>query len=469
MRGLAHPTALDWIDAHSALLHETSQSIWKNPEPSLKEYKAAALLADLLEERGFDVQRGVADMPTAFVASFTRGRGPVVAFLGEYDALPELSQAAEPVRKPIVPGGYGHGCGHNLLGTGALAAALAVKEALARGKAQGTVRFYGCPAEELLVGKVFMVRAGLFADCDLALTWHPGSVNQISSSSNLAMNSARFNFYGVSAHAAVSPELGRSALDAVELMNVGVNFLREHVSSHARIHYVITDGGNQPNVVPSYSQVWYYVRAPRRAEVEEIYRRVLEIAQGAALMAGVTHEVEFVAGCYDTLRLESLLELTQANLEKVGGPTFSPEEKEFARRLAQTHPPGSRERALERLGLDLPPDEPLHEGVLPDRKVRGISSGSTDVGDVSWNVPTAELTTACWPVGNAAHSWQNTAAAGTTIGTKGMLVAAKVMALTALDCMTDPDLLARIKAEHRERTARSPYVSPLPADVKPQA
>ena len=464
----AQQVALDWIEQHTSLLHETSQAIWREPEPSLEEHKAAALLAAILEEHGFTVERGVAGMPTAFVAEHRRGRGPVVGFLGEYDALPELSQAAEPERRPLVENGYGHGCGHNLLGTGALAAALAVKAALEAGRIQGTVRFYGCPAEEILIGKVFMVRAGLFADCDLAVTWHPGGVNQIASGSNLALNSARFAFHGVSAHAAVSPESGRSALDAVELMNVGVNYLREHVTSEARIHYVITNGGVQPNVVPAYSEVWYYVRAPRRREVEEIYARILDIAKGAALMAGVTHSVRFVAGCYDTLRLESLLRVTQSALERVGGPVFTPEEKEFARRLARTLPPGAREKVVEELGLALPEGEVLHEEVLPDSGRRGIAPGSTDVGDVSWNVPTAELRTACWPVGNPGHSWQNTAAAGTTIGTKGMIVAAKAMALTALDVMADADLLARVKAEHRERTARTPYVCPIPPDVQPR-
>ncbi len=465
---MPHQTALDWIDSNFNLLHETSQTLWHNPEPSLKEVKAAAHLADLLQHHGFDVQRGVAGMPTAFVASYSRGTGPVVAYLGEYDALPELSQAAVPERSPIEPGGYGHGCGHNLLGTGALGAALATKAALEAGKASGTVRFYGCPAEEILVGKVFMVRDGLFADCDLAITWHPAATNQISADQNLAMNSARFNFHGVSAHAAVSPEAGRSALDAVELMNVGVNYLREHVTSQARIHYVITDGGLQPNVVPSFSQVWYYVRAPHRHEVEEIYGRVLEIAKGAALMAGVTHDVEFVAGCYDTLRLETLLEVSQANLERVGGPSFDEQERAFARQLANTHPPGTHERIVKRAGLTLLDGEFLSEEILPDTGLRGVSSGSTDVGDVSWNVPTAEIRTACWPVGNAGHSWQNTAAAGTTIGTKGMVVAAKAMALTGLDALVDPDLVVQARKEFQARTAATPYVCPIPAHVNPE-
>lgn len=465
---MPHQTALDWIDGNFDLLHEASQSLWHNPEPSLKEYQSAALLADILEQHGFDVQRGVADMPTAFVASYTRGDGPTVAFLGEYDALPELSQAAVPERQPVETGGYGHGCGHNLLGTGALGAALATKVAIEAGKVGGTVRFYGCPAEEILVGKVFMVRAGLFDDCDLAITWHPASTNQISSGQSLAMNSARFNFHGVSAHAAVSPEAGRSALDAVELMNVGVNYLREHVTSQARIHYVISNGGLQPNVVPSYSQVWYYVRAPHRYEVEEIYGRILEIAQGASMMAGVEHDVQFVAGCYDTLYLETLLKVTQANLERIGGPDFDDQERAFARQLASTHPTGTRERVLSNLGLQLPNGEVLCDTVLPDSGFRGVSSGSTDVGDVSWNVPTAEIRTACWPIGNAGHSWQNTASAGTTIGTKGMVAAAKAMSLTGLDALSDPELIARARAEFHQRTAATPYACPIPDDVKPE-
>lgn len=461
-------TALAWIAQNTDLLDETSRAIWEFAELSLAEHKSAALLAQVLEDHGFTLRQNVAGMPTAFVAEYNSGReGPVVGFLGEYDALPELSQAAEPARRPLRQNGSGHGCGHNLLGTGALGAAIATKAAMEAGSLGGAVRYYGCPAEETLVGKVYMVRDGLFSDCDVAITWHPGSFNSVVGARTLAMNSAKFNFHGVTAHAASSPEAGRSALDAVELMNVGVNYLREHVTSQARIHYVITQGGIQPNVVPSYSQVWYYVRAPRRSDVEEIYERVLEIAAGAARMAGVTHDVEFVAGCYDTLPNEPLLAAAQANLEKLEGPRFSQKDKEFARELARTHPTGQREKILRNKDLSLPEGEFLHEGILPDRGERAVSFGSTEVGDVSWTVPTVWFNTACWPIGNAGHSWQNTAAAGTGIGRAGMLFAAKAMALTGLDCLTDEDLLLRAKEEHKRETAAQPYVCPLPDGAVP--
>jgi len=465
---MASRAVLSWIDDHAAPLTELSREVWRLAEPSLAEYQSAAALAEFLERRGFSVERGVAGLPTAFVADYDSGRsGPVIGFLGEYDALPELSQAVEAVRRPVKDSGYGHGCGHNLLGVGAMAAALALKAAMEAGLIDGRVIFYGCPAEETLTGKVFMARERIFDAADVAITWHPGAFNTVTTSRHSAMNSFKVNFYGVSAHAAGSPEMGRSALDGVELMSVGVNYLREHITSHARIHSVVTSGGIQPNVVPSYSQVWYYVRTPRRDQLEEVYSRVLDQAKGAALMAGVDYDVEFLGGCYDTLLNEPLIDAAQKCMERIGGPVFSDEEKSFAAALSSTHPPGQRENAIERAGIDLPHGVHLHEGVLPDRGRRGIAYGSTDVGDVSWCVPTVSIETACWPIGNAGHSWQNTASSGSTIGLKGMLHAAKAMALIGVECSVDQNLVRRAKEEFDRQTASGGYRCPLPADMAP--
>ena len=455
-------SVVDWIEQHSLKFTDLARRIWGTPELGLHEHESSAALAEVLEADGFHVERGVAGMPTAFTASFGHG-APVIALLGEYDALPGLSQAggvAEP--RPLAPGGPGHGCGHNLLGTAAAAAALAVAGAIRRGELGGTVRFYGCPAEETLVGKVFMVREGLFDDVDCALTWHPGSQNAIWAASSQALNSARFRFYGRAAHAAANPEEGRSALDAVELMDVGANFLREHVPQSARIHYVISSGGEAPNVVPAFAEVWYYVRAPRRDEVEEIYHRLLDIAQGAALMAGVRHDVDLVTGCHDTLPNQALGDLLHAKMLEIGAPRFSAGEHDLARALQGTFPEGLVGRAVRearRKGLDLPDDCRLVETVAPIVGYGESEGGSTDVGDVSKVVPTAQITTVTAPLGTPGHSWQNVVAAGSAIGERGMLFAAKVLASSTAALLGNPELVALAKEEF-ERT-RGDYVSPV--------
>ncbi|MEX2356176.1 MAG: M20 family metallopeptidase [Thermaerobacterales bacterium] len=467
-------STLDYIVDRSALLQKLSDAIWETPELGLHESRSSAVLADALEEAGFQVERGVAGMPTAFTATFGSG-APVVALLGEFDALPGLSQARGATEhQPLVAEGPGHGCGHNLLGTGAAAAAMAVKDAIERGEVSGTVRFYGCPAEEILVGKVFMVRAGLFDDVDCAFSWHPSSVNGVWATNLLAMNSATFTFKGISAHAAGDPENGRSALDAVELMNTGVNYLREHVPSTTRIHYVITDGGLAPNVVPNRAQVWYYVRAPRRTDVEEIYERVLDIARGACLMTGTSHEVRLLCGCYDTLANHALGEALHANLAAIGAPPFTDDEKEFARRLQGSFPEGALAKELRNLkkrGVQLggagEEGTELHEGVAPHEGYGESGGGSTDVGDVSYSVPTAQINTATSPLGTPGHSWQNVVASGSSIGQQGMVLAAQVLAATVCDVMTRPELLAKAKEEFASATAESPYVSPVRDVEKP--
>ena len=463
-------SVLDYLREHAQEFRSVADQIWETPELGLHESQSSRRLADFLESDGFSVTRGVADMPTAFVASYGTG-SPVIGLLGEFDALPSLSQErGNPQHCPIVPGGPGHGCGHNLLGTGAMAAAMAVKRAIERGEVHGTVRFYGCPAEETLVGKVFMVKHGLFEDVDCALTWHPGDDNAIWATSSQAMNSAKFTFYGVAAHAAANPEDGRSALDAVELMNVGANFLREHVPSTTRIHYVITDGGLGPNVVPNRAEVWYYVRAPKRHEVEAIYARLLDIARGAAMMAGVTHEVRLLTGCYDTMANRVLGDRMQANMEAVGAPRYTAEEHELAAKLQKTYEPSSIERSLShfrRAGVDVAMGTTIFEGIVPSHGYGEVSAGSTDVGDVSYVVPTAQVRTATAPIGTPGHSWQNVVTVGSGIGVRGMMYAAEIMATTACDLMSDPGLVEQAKEEFRRETASAPYVSPVRDVEKP--
>ncbi|HLW60772.1 MAG TPA: amidohydrolase [bacterium] len=461
-------SVLDFVQEQSPLFAELSDRIWETPELGLHEAKSSAALADALEAAGFSVQRGVAGMPTAFVAAYGDGR-PTVALLGEFDALPGLSQArgaTEP--RPLIPQGPGHGCGHNLLGTAAAAAAMAVRHAIRRGELRGKVVFYGCPAEETLVGKVFMVKAGLFDDVDCALTWHPGSINRVMVEHLTAMNSARFTFSGVPSHAAATPEDGRSALDAVELMNVGANFLREHVHSSTRIHYVVTDGGQAPNVVPARAQVWYYVRAPHRAQVDEVYHRLLDIARGACLMTGTAHEVRLIAGCYDTLANEALGDVLHGNLEAIGAPQFTAEEKALARQLQATFAPGALPKAvqdLRRWGVSVgqPGDAgtDLFEGIAPHSGYGELVGGSTDVGDVSYVVPTAQVRTVTAPLGMPSHSWQNVVSVGSSIGRKGMLFAAQVLAASACDLLHQPELIARAREEFRLATTDDPYVSPV--------
>lgn len=457
---------IDWIDRRVPELSEASQKIWEFAEVGLREYRSAELLAGMLEGLGFSVKRGVAGMPTAFVAEYGEG-GPVVGILGEYDALPGMSQEAVPRRKPRQAGAPGHACGHNLFGVASLAAAAAVKAAIEAGKVRGTIRFYGCPAEETLVGKIFMARAGLFDDCDAALAWHPMPVNAVWAASSLALNSVKFRFHGAAAHAAANPDMGRSALDAVELMNMGVNMLREHVMQEARIHYVITNGGGEPNVVPATAEVWYYVRAPKRHQVDAIYERVRKIAQGAALMTETTVTETFLTAGYDYLPNAAVGQAMAENLARLGGPGFTADEHAWAAELAKTFEPGQREAVMRPFGTDFPADVWLHDGVLPPFGAGTLLAGSTDVGDVSYITPTAQVVTACYPIGVAGHSWQLCASVATSVGVKGMVLAAKTMGLTAIDLLSDPLLVERAKAELARATAGSPYRCAVPADVPP--
>jgi len=461
--------AFSWIEGNRSRIIEISDRIWEFAEVGLQESKSSKLLADELEKHGFRVERGVAGMPTAFVATWGTGR-PVIGVMGEYDALPGLSQKPMPKKEPVVEGAPGQGCGHNIHGTSGMAGAIATRVAMESSGVRGTIKFFGCPAEETLVGKVFMVRDGVFNGLDAVLSHHPSSTNTAHLSSSNAMNSVKFHFHGIAAHAGGSPDQGRGALDAVELMNVGVNYLREHIVQEARIHYVIEDGGHEPNVIPPYGRSWYYVRAPEREQVDHIYQWILRIADGADLMAGTSHTVQFLTGCYNLLPNRVFSELIVKNMREIGSPTYDKEELELAAEFSKTIPPEQKKAALRRskrpgweklLDVDM-------DTSIPDPWGEGdVSGGSTDVSDVGWQAPTVEFSTATTVLGSPGHSWQITAISKTSIGHKSLLFASKVIAATALDLLTKPDLLKKVQDEFKDRLNGRTYISPLPADLKP--
>ena len=460
-------TAITWVDDNYRYLSDINDRIWEFAEVGLQEYRSAELLASELEKAGFSIQRGVAGMPTAFVACWGSER-PKVGFLAEYDALPHLSQKAVPFRDPVRYDAPGHGCGHNTYGTAVLGAVLGLKHEMEQDRLGGTIVFYGCPAEETLVGKVFMAREGLFDDLDCALTWHPSSLNVVSLGTSNAMNSAKFTFFGRAAHAGGSPDQGRSALDAVELMNVGVNYLREHVLQDARLHYVITKGGGEPNVVPPEAQVWYYVRAPRREDVDAIYERVRKIAQGAALMTETTFKEEILVACYNMLSNRTLSDIMHQALVRLGAPEWSEEELGFARKLAESFSPGQKEASIRNSGAPVELlDQALHTGIAEPFDKDKVGHGSTDVSDVSWVTPTAQFGTACEAIGAAGHSWQTVATSGMSIAHKGMALAAKVMAITGGEALRDPELLKRARAEFEKALGGNKYKCAVPPEAKP--
>jgi len=465
-----HTEVNEWLEERQGRFIGMADQIWSNPELALAEYKACSLQSDDLAADGFTITSNIGDLPTAFMAEWSSGKaGPVIGFLGEYDALPGLSQHNQDVQDPIAVDGPGHGCGHNLLGTAALAAASVMKAWLEHSGTSATVRYYGCPAEETCEGKVFMARAGAFDVLDMAITWHPGSTNTVWAGSSLAVNNIKFRFRGRTAHAAANPETGRSALDAVELMNIGVNYLREHVIDAARLHYVITNGGGAPNVVPDDCEVWYFIRSPERHQVEELTERVRNIARGAALMTETTMEENFVSGAYNMLSNTVISEKMMAILDELGPIEFTDEEKAYGKTIADAFP---REIRATMLAMESLPKELIEQGlngeVWPIRDADKVLPGSTDVSDVSWIVPTSQITTTTWALGIPGHSWAVTATGAMSIGHKGMLHAAKAMAMTGADFVLDPDLLQRAKDEFAKSTKGRPYQCPIPAHVQPR-
>ena len=468
MSGLKQ-AAWDWIDQNRERLIEVSDKIWEYAELGFVEVKSAKLLVDELERQDFKVAMEVAGIPTAFVATWGSG-GPVIGIMGEYDSIPGVSNKAVPVKDPLIEGGPGHGCSHNIHGVSGLGGALAVKVAMDKAEVPGTIKFFGCPAEEMLSGKVWMVRDGVFNGVDACLSHHPNSLNTASLQSSNANNSVKFHFYGKTAHAAGSPEQGRSALDAVELMNIGVNYMREHVIEKARLHYIIEEGGYQPNVVPDYARVWYLIRAPERDQVDHIYDWVLRIAEGAALMTGTTYKVEFKKAIYNKMPNKTLSKLVIANMREIGAPTYSDEELAFAAKIAEVVPMQAKMDSLRK--RKIPEwkryvDVNLVTDILNPWNEGNVSAGSTDVADVSWNTPTMEFSTTTVVLGTPGHSWTTVATSGMSIGHKSLLFAAKTMAGAALELMTDRDLLKKAQDELKERLAGGKYTSPLPPDAKP--
>lgn len=426
-------TAIQNIQTSYDQYKNIALQIWNYAELGYKEVKSSALLQETLKKEGFNVESGVADIPTAFVATYGSGQ-PVIGILAEFDALPGLAQEAVPEKKSIAGKPGGHGCGHHLFGTASVAAGIEIKKMIEQKKLTGTVKVYGCPAEEGGSGKVYMVRAGLFNNVDAVIHWHPGNSNGVTMTSALANSSAKFRFYGLSAHAAASPENGRSSLDAVESMDYMVNLMREHIPQETRIHYVITSGGKAPNVVPDYAEVYYYVRHPKRDQVKMIFERVVTAAKAAALGTDTKMEYEIIGGTHDLLLNRTLAEAMQKNLEAVGGIKYTAEEKTFAEKIQTS------------FTFNYPPVEEA-EKIKPIKIEADAGGGSTDVGDVSYAVPTVGLRAATWAPGTPAHSWQAVACGGTEIGTKGMIVAAKTMAMTAIDLFMKPTLIQQAKDE----------------------
>lgn len=470
---------IEIIEKKKDIFIDVNDKIWEYAETRFEEYKSAELLCKVLEDEGFKVERGVADISTAFVGSFGSGK-PIIAILGEYDALSGISQKSGTDNKePLVEGGNGHGCGHNILGTGALAAAVAVKNYVEENNIEGTIRYYGCPGEEGGSGKAFMARDGVFDDVDIALTWHPGSHNGIMSVTSLANYQVYFKFHGRSAHAAACPHLGRSALDAVELMNVGVNYLREHVIPEARIHYAVTNtGGTSPNVVQPEAEVLYLIRAPKTSQVQEIYERVCKIAKGAAMMTETECEIVFDKACSNCIPNNTLETLLYENYKDVGVPQFDEEERKFAKKIRATLSDTEKNSDLHmaialmggKKGREMAKelrDKDLSDMILPYYQLSMALPGSTDVGDVSWIVPTAQIFTACYALGTPAHSWQMVAQGATSLAHKGMLTAGKVIAMTALDALMNPEIIDKAKKELKEKLDGEAYVCPIPTDVMP--
>jgi aminobenzoyl-glutamate utilization protein B len=438
------------IRARADASWEQARKIWGWAEVGYHEVRSAALLADSLEAAGFRVERGVIGIPTAFIATVGSGK-PVIAILGEYDALPGLAQETVPERKARPGSAAGHGCGHHLFGVASASASIALAEQLRSGALRGTLRYYGCPAEEGGSAKAFLVRAGLFNDCDAVLHWHPSSTNSAGDEASQARIAAKFRFRGKSAHAAGAPEQGRSALDAVELTNHAAELLREHTPDFTRIHHIITAGGSAPNVVPDFAETFYYIRHPRSDVVRKLYPRLLKCAQAGALATETELETEYLGGIVEILPNETLGGVVRANLARLNDLDYDDAEKAFAAKIRET--------------LDEPlPLESLRSVV--NRKGQ-VGKGSTDVGDVSWVVPTAGFTTACWVPGTPAHSWQAVAAGGTSIGRKGMILAARVLAATASDLFQDSNTLENARAEHRRRLGGHKYTSLLGENQKP--
>ncbi len=468
---------LDWLDEHSPRFTRMSDQIWEKPEILWGEFFSSGLQMDYLEKEGFKITRNPSDMNTAFIAEWGHGK-PILAFIGEYDALPGLSQAAKPEREPIIAGAPGHGCGHNLLGVAEVAAAVATQKWMEKNKVAGTIRYYGCPAEEIGGGKVFMARDGLFNDLDAALSYHPAIYNMPSLMRTVAIVSSNFIFKGVSAHAGGSPHMGRSALDAVELMNVGANFLREHVLDGTRIQYVITNGGQAANIVPEFASVNYILRAESPDYLMEVAERLRNIAKGAAMMTDTTFEEVFESGFASMISNRHLAEIMEKTMQTLGPIEFTKEEMAYAQKINDSFPGTNTDYVEDKVvTLKIPEDQaelirefkdmPLLGANFPAMDGNIVFKGATDVGDLSQITPTGALWTACFPTCTPGHSWANVATGGMSIGHKGMMHAAKILALTAAEMFTNQMHFQMAREEFEKSMAGRKYKPLIPEGFQP--
>ena len=440
------------VENHKANLIQISDEIWSNAETAFQERKSAKLLADYAEKQGFNVERGVAGIPTAFVASYGSGR-PVISVLGEFDALPGLSQDTKPTKSPLENGAPGHGCGHNIFGAGSLGAAIAIKEQIEKGNLKGTIKFIGTPSEEKYFGKIWMVREGIWDGVDVNISWHPSSSIKADVQSSLALVDFKVEFFGQAAHASADPWNGRSASDALELYTTGINYYREHVKPTVRMHYHIQDAGKVVNVVPDYARLWMRVRDTKRSGMMPVYERVMEMAEGAAIMADVDYKITLISGIYETLVNREGGKIMQKNLELLGSIEYSDTEVEFGKKIQEaTNKP--------KIGMD--------SSIKPLEETReNPGGGSTDVGDVSWNVPNINLGVTIAPKDTPWHSWAVVACSGMSIGHKGLVYSSKAMAMTMADLFKNPDLVKKVKAEYVERKGDEVYEPIIPEGPPP--
>ena len=462
-------TVYGYVDANKQTYIDLSKEIWDYAELQFKEYRSAKALADKLSSEGFHVEMGVAGIPTAFVAAFSNGEGPVVSTYGEYDALKGLGHEIASVKVPN--GKDGHGCGHNLMGAACVAGAVAAKEFLVKTGRKGTVKFFGCPAEEGGSAKVFMVREHVFDGVDANINWHPANANMVSQAAAMAIMSVRYQFHGKASHAGVSPQLGRSALDAAILTDVGANYLREHVPPDVRIQSIITKGGDAPNIVPAKAEIWYYLRAPKRQALDEVFQRMNKIAQGMAMATETTVDIKVGAGATSNgMPNNTLAEMVLKNFLKVGGPKFSEEDYEFAKQLNAETTLGEKRQSCEQMYHITDPEiysQDLFEFVQTDMMKGAVAPYSGDGCDVAWQIPSAQFNTCCQPNGTGNHSWQQVVCSGSSIGWKGMITAAKVLGLCLCEALCDEELLKKARKELDDKLAEYPYSCPIPADVMP--
>ena len=457
-----------WFEENEQRIVEVSDQIWNFAETKFQEFESSEVLKGVFREFSFEVKDHLVDgMPTAFTAEWSNGEGPTIAMLGEYDALPGLGNDLVPRKSPN--GKNGHGCGHNLLGVGSMAAAISAAHTMKALGITGRIKYFGCPAEEGGSGKVFMVRDGIFKGIDAIVRWHPINITYVDMSSSLSVISIKYEFHGKSAHAGTAPHLGRSALDGVILTDIGANYLREHMPTTVRLHSVITNGGKAPNIVPDLAEIWYYIRAPKITDADDILKRLDKIAQGAAMATETTVTQKIVSANSATLPNKALCERMLVNMNRVGPPAFTEEDYAFAKQINEQLAEGDKAASLRMFGIHDPSwgKKDLYDVIYENMNEGTITPYSTDSGDVSWQAPMCQCFVASQTIGSKNHSWEQVVCSGMGIGHRGMLCAGKIIAMTALDILSDPDLLATAKAEYDKVLESSKYICPIPADMVP--